>query len=51
MRRQKNMSQINDYNGSLEKELDKIETSNLSDAEFKILVIRKLNEVGEGKNF
>ena len=33
-----------------EKELNKIETSNLSDAEFKTLVIRVLKELGEDFN-
>ena len=45
MKRQKNMSQIKQQNKTLEKVLNKIETSNLLDAEFKILVIRMLNEL------
>ena len=32
-------------NKSLEKEVNKMETSNLSNAEFKTLVIRMLNEL------
>ena len=36
MRRQRNMAQMKEQVKILEKELDKIEISNLSDAEFKI---------------
>ena len=39
------MSQMNEYNKTSEKELNKIETSNLLDAEFKTLVITMLNEL------
>ena len=39
------MSQMNAYNKTSEKELNKIETSNLLDAEFKTLVIRMLDEL------
>ena len=39
------MFQMEEENKSPQKELHKIWTSNLSDAEFKILVIRILNEL------
>ena len=42
MRRQRNMSQRKEQNKTPEKELKKMETSNLPDAEFKTLVIRLL---------
>ena len=35
---------------TLEKELNKMETSNVSDAEFKTLVIRMLKELNEDLN-
>ena len=38
------MSQIKEKNRTPEKELNKMETSNLPDAEFKTLVIGMLNE-------
>ena len=44
MRRQRNVSQMKQQNKTPEKELNKMETSNLLDAEFKTLVIRLLNE-------
>ena len=44
MRRQRNMSQMKEQNKTPEKELNKMEISNLSDAEFKTLVIRMLQE-------
>ena len=44
MRRQRNMAQMKEQNKTPEKGLNKIEVSNLSDAEFKTLVIRMLNE-------
>ena len=47
MRRQRNMAQMIEQNKTPEKELNKIETSNLSDAEFKTLVIRMLKELIE----
>ena len=47
MRRQRNMYQMKEQNKTPEKELNKIETSNLSDAEFKTLVIRMLKELRE----
>ena len=39
------MSQMKEENKALEKELNKMETSNLSEAEFKTLVIRMLQEL------
>ena len=39
------MAQIKEQNKTPEKELDKMEISNLSDAEFKTLVIRMLKEL------
>ena len=45
MRTQRNMAQMKDEIKSPEKELNKIEISNLADAEFKILVIRMLKEL------
>ena len=42
MRRQRNMAQIKEQNKTPEKELNKVEMSNLSDTEFKTLVIRFL---------
>ena len=47
MRRQRNMTQMKEQIKTPEKELNKIEISNLSDTEVKTLVIRmpkKLNE-------
>ena len=41
------MSQMKEQNKSPEKELNKMGPSNLSDAEFKTLVIRMLNELRE----
>ena len=41
------MSQMKEHNKTSEKELNKIETSNLLDTEFKTLVIRMLNELSE----
>ena len=43
------MSHMKEQEKSPEKELNKMETSNLSDTEFKTLVIRMLNELGGGK--
>ena len=45
MRRQRNMAQMKGQNKTPEKELNKMEISNLSDAEFKTLVIRMLKEL------
>ena len=47
MRRQRNMVQMKEQNKTPEKELNKMEMSNLSDAEFKTLVIRMLKELSE----
>ena len=45
MRRQRNTVQMKEQNKTLEKELNKMEKSNLSDEEFKTLVIRMLKEL------
>ena len=45
MSRQRNMAQLKVQNKTPEKELNKMEISNLSDAEFKTLVIRMLKEL------
>ena len=50
MRRQRNMVQVKEKIKTLEKELNKMETSNLSDEEFKTLVIRMLKELSEEFN-
>ena len=47
MRRQRNISQMKEQIKTPEKELNKIEVSNLSDSEFKTLVIRMLKELSE----
>ena len=47
MRRQRNMTQMKEQIKSPEKELKEMEISNLSDAEFKTLVIRMLKELSE----
>ena len=47
MRRQRNMTQIKEQIKTPEKELKEMEISNLSDAEFKTLVIRILKELSE----
>ena len=47
MRRQRNMSQIEEQSKTLEKELNEMEIANLSDAEFKTLVITMLREFTE----
>ena len=47
MRRQRNMAQMKKQIKTPVKELNKMETSNLPDAEFKILVIRMFNELSE----
>ena len=44
------MAQIKEQNKTPEKELNKMEISNLSDAEFKTLVIRMLKELSEDLN-
>ena len=45
MRRQRNMAQMKEHIKTLEKELSKMEIRNLSDAEFKTLVIRMPREL------
>ena len=47
MTRQRNMAQKKEHIKTPEKELNKMEISNLSDAEFKTLVIRLLKELSE----
>ena len=47
MRIQRNMFQVKDQIKTPEKELNKMAISNLSDAEFKPLVIRMLRELSE----
>ena len=47
MRRQRNMAQMKEHTNTPEKELNEIEISNLSDAEFKTLVIKMLKEPSE----
>ena len=47
MRRQRNMAQMEEQVKTPEKEPNKIEISNLSDAEFTTLVIRILKELSE----
>ena len=49
-RRPINTSQVKEQNKTPEKELNKIDISNLLDAEFKTLVIRMLNELSENLN-
>ena len=44
------MAQMKEQIKTPEKELNKIEISNLSDAEFKALVIRMLKELSEDLN-
>ena len=44
------MAQMKEQNKTLEKELNKMEISNLSDAEFKTLVIMMLKELSEDFN-
>ena len=47
MRTQRTVAQMKEQNKTPEKELNKMEISNLSDAEFKTLVIRMLKELSE----
>ena len=47
MRKQRNMAQMKDRIKTPEKEVNEMEKSNLSDAEFKTLVIRMLKELSE----
>ena len=44
MKRERNMVQMKEQIKTPEKEINEMEISNLSDAEFKTLVIRMLNE-------
>ena len=50
MKRQRNMAQRKEQNKTPEKELSVTEITNLTDAEFKTLVIRKLRELTEYSN-
>ena len=50
MRRQRNVTQTKEQIKTLEKELNKMGLSNLSDAELKTLVIRVLKELSEDLN-
>ena len=50
MRRQRNMVKIKEQMKTPEIELNEMEISNLSDAEFKTLVIRMLKELSENLN-
>ena len=50
MRKQRNMAQMKEQIKTPEKELNKMEINNLSDAEFKTLVIRMLKELSEDLN-
>ena len=45
MRRQRNTAQMREQIKTPEKDLNKMEISNLSDAEFKTLVIRMLKDL------
>ena len=47
MKRQRNMAQMKEQIKAPEKYLNKMEISNLSDAEFETLVIRMLKELSE----
>ena len=47
MRRQRNVAQMKEKIVIPEKELNKMEISNQSDAEFKMLVIKMLQELSE----
>ena len=47
MRRQRNMAQMKGQIKTPEKELNKMVISNLSDADFKTLVIKMLKELSE----
>ena len=50
MRRQGNMAQMKEQTKIPEKELNAMEVSNLSNAEFKTLMIRMLEELSEDHN-
>ena len=47
MGRQRNNPQMKEKEDSPEKELNEIEASNVSDIEFKVMVIRMLKELSE----
>ena len=47
MRRQRDKAHMKEQNTTPEKELNEMEINSLSDAEFKILVIRMLKEFSE----
>ena len=49
MNRQRNMAQMKEQNKIPEKELNETEIANISDAEFKTLVIWMLREIEYGK--
>ena len=50
MRRQRNVAQVKNYIKTPEKELNKMEISNVSDAEFKTLVVMMLEELSKDLN-
>ena len=50
MRRQRDTAQMKEETKTPEKELNKMEVSNLSDVKFKMLVIRMLRELSEAVN-
>ena len=50
MRRQRSMAQMKEQIKTLEMELNRMEISNLSNAEFKRLVIKMLKELSEDLN-
>ena len=50
MKRLRNMTQMKEQIRTPEKELNKVEISNLSDADFKTLVIRMLKKLNEDLN-
>ena len=50
MRRQGNISHIKEQNKTPEKELNKMETSNLPDADIKTMVIRMPNYLSDNFN-
>ena len=47
MRRQRNKAQVKEYIKTPEKEINEMEISNLSDTEFKTLLIRMLKDLSE----
>ena len=47
MKRQRNMAQMKEQINTPEKEVNEMEISNLSDAEFRTLVISMFNELSE----